>query len=81
MAVVRSWTPTLVVGGEAERVPAMRVSWNYFDMLGVRPALGRGFRPQEDNGEQWRVLLQSATACGDAGSAPSPRRSSAGRCG
>ena len=26
MAIVRSWAPTLVVGGEAERVPAMRVS-------------------------------------------------------
>jgi putative ABC transport system permease protein len=59
VAVVRSWAPTLVVGGEAERVPGMRVGWNYFDMLGVRPALGRGFRPEEDAGERWRVLLIS----------------------
>jgi putative ABC transport system permease protein len=59
VAVVRSWAPTLVVGGEAERVSAMRVSWNYFDMLGVRPVLGRGFGPEEDAGERWRVLLIS----------------------
>ena len=59
VAVVRSWAPTLVADGEAERVPALRVSWNYFDMLGVRPALGRGFRPEEDAGERWRVLLIS----------------------
>ena len=59
MALVRSWTPTLAEGGQAERVPAMRVSWNYFDMLGVRPALGRGFRPEDDTVERWRVVLIS----------------------
>ena len=41
LAMMRSWQPTLVTGGEAERLPAVRVSWNYFDMLGVTPALGR----------------------------------------
>ena len=43
LAMMRSWLPTLVANGEAERLPAVRVSWNYFDMMGVRPALGRGF--------------------------------------
>ena len=43
LAMMRSWQPTLVANGEAERLPAVRVSWNYFDMLGVRPALGRDF--------------------------------------
>ncbi len=34
--------------GEAEQLRAARVSWNFFDVLGVRPALGRAFSPQED---------------------------------
>jgi putative ABC transport system permease protein len=59
LAAIRSWLPTLAEKGEAERLPAMRVSWNYFAMLGVRPALGREFLPQEDRPETWRVLLLS----------------------
>jgi putative ABC transport system permease protein len=59
MAAVRSWMPTLVAGGEAERIPAMRVSWNYFAMLGVRPALGEDFRPEQDRPETWPVLMLS----------------------
>src|SRR5262245_57510523 len=59
MAAVRSWQPTLVTDGVAQLVPAMRVSANYFSMLGVRPALGRDFRPEEDRPDAWRVLLLS----------------------
>ena len=59
LAMMRSWLPTLVTTGEAERLPAVRVSWNYFDMLGVRPALGRGFTPDDDRPDHWRVLLLS----------------------
>ncbi|HJR59283.1 MAG TPA: ABC transporter permease [Vicinamibacterales bacterium] len=58
-SLMRSWLPTLVVNGEAERLPAVRVSWNYFDMLGVRPALGRSFTADEDRPDHWRVLLLS----------------------
>jgi putative ABC transport system permease protein len=58
-AMMRSWQPTLVTNGEAERVPAVRVSWNYFDLLGVRPALGRTFTPDDDRPDQWRVLMLS----------------------
>jgi predicted permease len=35
-------------GGSAEQFAAQVVSGNYFDVLGVRPALGRAFRPEED---------------------------------
>jgi putative ABC transport system permease protein len=59
MALVRSWSPTLVVNGEAERISAMRVSWNYFEMLGVQPALGRTFAEAEDRPEHWRVVILS----------------------
>jgi MacB-like periplasmic core domain len=48
LALMRSWQPTLAAGGEAERLPAVRVSWNYFDMMGVRPALGRMFTADDD---------------------------------
>ncbi len=58
-AMMRSWLPTLVTNGEAERLPAVRVSWNYFDMMGVRPALGRPFTIDDDRPDHWRVLLLS----------------------
>jgi putative ABC transport system permease protein len=35
-------------GGEALRAWGYVVSGNYFDVLGVRPVLGRGFLPRED---------------------------------
>ena len=41
---------TLSVGDRAERATVGIVSANYFDALGVRPILGRGFRPEEKNG-------------------------------
>jgi predicted permease len=41
---------TLSVGDRAERVSVGIVSANYFDALGVRPILGRGFRPEEETG-------------------------------
>jgi putative ABC transport system permease protein len=34
--------------GEAEQIGAERVTWNLFDVLGVRPVAGRAFRPEED---------------------------------
>ena len=58
-AMMRSWLPTLVSNGEAERLPAVRVSGNYFDMMGVRPALGRSFTADDDRPDHWRVLVLS----------------------
>jgi predicted permease len=40
----------LSIGDRAERVPGSVVSANYFDALGIRPILGRGFRPGDDVG-------------------------------
>ncbi len=39
---------TLSDGGQAERIQGLIVSGNYFSVLGVRPAHGRGFLPEED---------------------------------
>jgi hypothetical protein len=41
---------TLSIGDRAERAPGSVVSANYFDALGVRPFLGRGFLAEEDFG-------------------------------
>src|SRR5688500_10496777 len=32
VVAVRSWYPTLAANGDAERISAMRVSWDFFDM-------------------------------------------------
>jgi putative ABC transport system permease protein len=59
LALMRGWGPTLFVNGEAESLQAVRVSWNYFQMMGARPALGRDFTPDDDRPDHWRVLLLS----------------------
>ena len=59
LALIRSWTPTLGGTGEPERLNAMRVSANFFHMLGVKPALGRDFTSADDTPSGWRVLILS----------------------
>ncbi len=39
---------TLTVQGQTERVKGELVTGNFFDVLGLRPALGRLFRPDDD---------------------------------
>ena len=58
LAAIRSWQPTLVTS-EAERLSGMRVSWNYFSLLGVQPALGRTFLREEDHPDRHRVVVLS----------------------
>jgi predicted permease len=41
---------TLAIGDRADRARGSVVSANYFDALGVRPILGRGFEPAENLG-------------------------------
>jgi predicted permease len=49
---------TLNFGGErADRAPGSVVSANYFDALGVRPALGRGFEPAEEVGRNTHPVV------------------------
>jgi predicted permease len=48
LAAYDSWSPSLTGQGEPERITAARVSANFFDVLKVRPQLGRAFLPQEE---------------------------------
>jgi putative ABC transport system permease protein len=59
MALIRSWTPTLVAPGEPERINGMRVSANFFGMLGIRPAIGRDFTAAEDTPAGWQAVILS----------------------
>jgi putative ABC transport system permease protein len=56
---IRSWAVTFVSASGAELVPGLRVGWNFFEMLGVSPALGRSFRPADDTQAGRRVVLLS----------------------
>lgn len=46
-------------GAEAQRVQAVRISHNFFSVLGVKPMLGRDIRPEEDQPGAERVVLVS----------------------
>jgi putative ABC transport system permease protein len=48
IAAIQALPANLEEGGEAVQVPAMRVTAGFFEILGVRPLLGRTFRPEED---------------------------------
>jgi putative ABC transport system permease protein len=49
---------TLTGSGKPEEIPGVRVSAAYFDILGVRPVLGRTFAPDEDQlGKNQIVVL------------------------
>lgn len=49
----------LTGGVEPERVPVARVTAGYFEILGVRFAHGRGFRPEENVAGNHRVAVLS----------------------
>src|SRR5256885_618692 len=50
---------TLSGVGDATRVPGARASATFFAVLGVHPALGRGFTPEEDEAGNDRVVILS----------------------
>jgi putative ABC transport system permease protein len=50
---------TMNAGDHAEIVPAVQVSTGFFDTLGVRPALGRGFGAEEHEPGADRVAILS----------------------
>jgi putative ABC transport system permease protein len=57
-AAIGSWEPTLG-DDRPERVVGDRVSWSYFRVLGVQPALGRDFLAEEDQPGRNGVVILS----------------------
>ena len=50
---------TLLGHGDASNVEAGVVSWDFFEMLGIRPLLGRTFLPGEDQPDAKSVIVLS----------------------
>ncbi len=59
VAALRPWECNLSGGNEPERVGGARVSANFFNLLGVAPALGRGFLPDEEQPGKEKVIVIS----------------------
>jgi putative ABC transport system permease protein len=59
IALYRGWGGTLRGEGRPQNLRGMKVSADFFDTLGVSPALGRDFDRSEDQPERWRVVLLS----------------------
>ncbi len=62
LAAVAGWTfipLSFGTGGEGERVNSLLVSAPYFDAVGVTPALGRFFAPDEDAFDEGSVAVLS----------------------
>ena len=53
------WSVVLTGRGPAERLETLYVSAGLFDMLGVKPILGRAFQPAEDSGAVVPVAILS----------------------
>lgn len=59
LTLIRGWFPSVADESGAERLSGMRVSWNYFRMLGVRPALGRDLDESDDTPAQANTVMLS----------------------
>jgi predicted permease len=71
LALIGGWAMNLTEPGvEPARVDGARVSASYFGVLGVAPALGRTFRPEENQGPARVVILSDALWRGRYGADP-----------
>ncbi len=59
MAALQGWQPSLTGSGAPESLTGEQVTAGYFDVLGISPALGRGFRADEDIPNAPRVVILS----------------------
>lgn len=60
MAAMRFQSSALTVGEMPERIESAAVSPSIFEILGVKPALGRIFAPDEDQADRNREVILSA---------------------
>jgi putative ABC transport system permease protein len=59
LALMKPWQPTLIGPAEPERLEGQRVSWRYFRVLGVPPALGQSFQSSDDRLNGPKVVIVS----------------------
>ena len=59
VAAYRFWMPSIFSEGVPERVTGLRVTRDFFHVLGVAPVLGRDFLPEEDERANRRVAILS----------------------
>jgi predicted permease len=59
MAAVAGWSANLTGNGDPERLQAVRVSGNLFQMFGVDTIIGRTLLPDDDNPGSQRVVVLS----------------------
>ncbi len=59
VVALQNWLPTLTGQGDPEQLVGAQVSHDTFAMLGVTPALGRSFRPEEDQRGAESVVIIS----------------------
>jgi putative ABC transport system permease protein len=59
MAIYRWWSANISAIDPPERVQGFLVSPSLFDVLGVKPAIGRGFQPDEDQPGKDAVAILS----------------------
>ncbi|HUK53871.1 MAG TPA: ABC transporter permease [Candidatus Binatia bacterium] len=59
MSLTRSGGGALFENGEPERLTGRRVSYDFFETLGVRMALGRSFLPEEDRPDNRHFAILS----------------------
>jgi putative ABC transport system permease protein len=59
IALYRGWTPASSGDGAPGMVFGLRVTRNFFEVLGVSPQLGRSFLAEEDRPDRWHVVLLS----------------------
>ena len=59
IALYQGWTPALSGEGVPEMTFGLRLTANFFDLLGVAPHLGRNFLPDEDRPGRDHVVMLS----------------------
>ncbi|HUJ30765.1 MAG TPA: ABC transporter permease [Candidatus Acidoferrum sp.] len=59
LSAIRPSYVTVTGGGEAEQIWGVYTTGNLFPMLGVKPALGRGFSPEEERPGHEQVVMIS----------------------
>ena len=57
VAAIRGGNAVVTMDGEPTEIPAAQVTGDFFDVLGVKPALGRLFQPKELQEENRVVIL------------------------